>query len=433
MNSERLYILTDFCIVTVECGNQKLMASGSVWLLSLIVCWGLPSPHTTLSYAAVYYVTPHSPSPDCPSGAPCFTINEYALGNHFDGDDHVTLLFLNGEHNLTAQNFQLDHKTLFKMSLSHAYTGVVIQLLNQTSIAVSNLVEVEFTGLKFVSPNDDQDSGIFFLDIDYLVVTKISTESCQLSLQGKMNANISELMVSKTLIHLFLMSHKNQVVALRNSEFHFSTLSVSDSLTSQLLVGDTMCALSLESSLMNSSLVAVTLQTQIVYQLSVLNTVIQSTNSLRDHDITLDTGVKADVHITKLFSLFRNCSIIGNDHGINITVGGSTRMELSVDQCFIANNGHRLAHQGSGGVEVHVPPADEQSKGVTIVNITDSTLSGNNNAQFAANRYSLTTSVSVFNSTFEIHITKYCHIHVTILKLEVEYTSLQITQTIVTY
>ncbi len=132
------------------------MWSAGVWLLALIVCWGLPSPHVTLSNGAVYYVTPHSPNPDCPARAPCLTINEYAQRDHFDGDDNITLLFLNGEHSLSAQTFQLDSKTLFKMSPSHAHPStevtVVIQLLNQTSVAVSNLVEVEITGLKFVSP-----------------------------------------------------------------------------------------------------------------------------------------------------------------------------------------------------------------------------------------------------------------------------------------
>ena len=235
------------------------------------------------------------------------------------------------------------------------------------------------------------------------MVTKVWTESCQLSLQQKMNANISELIASKTLVRFFLMSQKNQTVTLGSSEFHFSTLSISDSLTSPILVGagDIMGALSLENSLINNSLITVFLQTQIMYQVSVLNTVIQSVNSFNDHDITSDTGVKAEAkNITALFAHFKNCSIVGNDHGINIATDGNTRLELSVDQCFIANNGHRHAKQSFGGIKVHASHAYKRSTVVTIVSITATTLSGNKYTQFATKNFSPNTSVSVFNSTF---------------------------------
>ena len=91
------------------------MCSVIFWLLTPILCWGLLPPHTTLSYAAVYYVTPHSPNPDCPSGKPYLTINEYTQGNRFDSDDNIALLFLNGEHNLTAQNLEIDQYNSLKM------------------------------------------------------------------------------------------------------------------------------------------------------------------------------------------------------------------------------------------------------------------------------------------------------------------------------
>ena len=141
------YMVSVFLISHVlrssTCENSTGMTSASVWLLSLVLSWGLPSPHTTLSSATVYYVTPHSPNPDCPSGEPCLTINEYAQGNHFDGDDNITLLFLNGEHNLTAREFTIAHKTALEMApnISHTCQPILTQNRDRIAQKVGSLTE----------------------------------------------------------------------------------------------------------------------------------------------------------------------------------------------------------------------------------------------------------------------------------------------------
>ena len=95
----------------------------------------------------------HTPNPDCPSGEPCLTINEYAQGNHFDGDDNITLLFQNGEHNLSAHNLEIAHRD--KLEMMYNFQGEVsaIQLLNMTCTKIENISSVTVTKLNFQVSN----------------------------------------------------------------------------------------------------------------------------------------------------------------------------------------------------------------------------------------------------------------------------------------
>ena len=198
------------------------MTSASVWLLPLVLCWGLPSPHTTLSSATVYYVTPHSPNPDCPSGEPCLTINE---GNHFDGDDNITLLFLNGEHNLTAREFTIAHKTALEMAPNISSIEVMVRLSNMSSVVVQNISEFKFWGLKIASQTGhgyNTPNCVSMSNITCLSVTSLSVEYCQLSLLRVNNANINKLYALK--IQFSISVQVNHTTAIANSEFRSSHL-----------------------------------------------------------------------------------------------------------------------------------------------------------------------------------------------------------------
>ena len=164
------------------------MGSASIWFLSLVLCWGLPSPDTTLTYAAVYYVTPQvSLNPDCPTSELCLTINEYAQGNHFIGDVNITLLFLNGEHNLTAQNLEVANKTSLKIAPAHVQAQVVIHLLNGTHITVKEVDNLDFSGLNITTANNDPSACISNVNVFTLSINKLAIEYCQLSQQGAVN------------------------------------------------------------------------------------------------------------------------------------------------------------------------------------------------------------------------------------------------------
>ena len=53
------------------------MGSVSVWLHALPgSVLGIPLTTHHAEKADVYYIIPHSPNPNCPSGEPCLTINE---------------------------------------------------------------------------------------------------------------------------------------------------------------------------------------------------------------------------------------------------------------------------------------------------------------------------------------------------------------------
>ena len=352
----------------------------------------------------MYYVTPHSPNPDCPSGEPCLTINEYAQRNHFDGDD-ITLLFLNGEHYLTAQNFEIAGKRSLRVAASHLRERPAIHVSSETSITILNIQEVKFnTKLRFFTlKNDDHANSssvcLSLSDIGLLSVNRLSIESCQLLLQGEMNAAFTELTAYNSYMTLFLHQN-NHTIAIRNSEFHYSSLKICDSLANsdQVITDDAItAALSLEGSSMNNSLLRVKLQMLVMYKLSVLTTSVTSLRSWHSSQtgIIIETFAAAT-----LYTLFQHCTIAGNYHGIHITAGGDSCVELDVDQCYIANNSHvsepYYYEVGLGGITVH------QLKGsntVTNTNIISTVLSGNSQRQISVVGYSGTASVTVFNST----------------------------------
>ena len=365
--------------------SSPAMTSASVWLVSLVLCWGLPSPHTTLSSAAVYYVTPHTPNPDCPSGEPCLTINEYAQGNHFDGDDNITLLFLNGEHNLTAQNLVIGNKTYLKMVPSQAQSEVLITT-NQTSTIIQNVTEAKISSLSFISiaPNrmhsTNETECLSVSDIGQLLVTSSSIDSCKLSLLGKMQATIDNLLATSNSSIYVVSSHDNQTTVIRNSEFKFSTLSVIDDSKEQIFANDiSVNFLSIMSSLLRSSILLMKLKSPVIYELTILDTRITSKKNI-------STGIDIKVmNKSILCASIRNCSITRNSQGIGVTAHGDgyvkvsveqchitynglypfstvsgigvmaygrSRVELNVDKCYIAENGHSGHYDYSGGITV---------------------------------------------------------------------------------
>ena len=430
------YVAGDHHLVRLTSGTKNWspskdlyhpMGSASVWLLSLVLCWGLPSLHTTLSYAAVYYVTPHSPNPDCPSGEPCLTLNEYTQGDHFDGEDNITLLFLNGEHNL-ATYFNISQKTSLRMVPSSTQAKVLIQLATIARIVIQHTLEVDISELKIISQSAERNSipaCLSFSDIGLLSVTSISVEFCQLSLQGKVKATITDLIANTTAVHS-LLTINNHTVTIRKSYFFSSILNISDSLASQISSGDIITsALNLENSSMENSLLTVTLQTPIVYELSILDTSIYT----NQHDVTMETGIKAKTLNSTLNVLLKNCSYIGNYQGIGIYAGGNSSIELSavkshitdngmqtthgilgigitaapntsaelnIDQCYIANNGY-----GVGIERLFSTRSDWNQSAVTMVNITSSKIINNYLGQVGVDVSKLATAVTIFNSTIQ--------------------------------
>ena len=406
------------------------MGSVSVWLLSLVLCWGFPSPHTTLSHAAVYYITPHSPNPDCPSGEPCLTINEYAQGNHFDGDDNITLLFLNGEHNLTVQSFKIANKTLLEMATSHGQARVEVVIQND-SIIVQNVSDMNISGLKFTSGHKESKATCLSVtDIGQrLAITMVTIESCEIQLLGEMEAIISELTASNSSAQL-LLSQYNHSVAIKNSSFSSSTLNISTSLTGQVVIGDTKSALSIENSLMINSQLKVELETPIVYELSIINTSLTSQSSP-------DTGVAIEVLSTStLHAIIKNSDYVGNFQGIDISANGNSHVKLSVEQCRIMNNGNAHSFRGFGigitadgnssvelnvvrsliaynghylalapdyvdlgGISISRKSMLKKSDAVVIASIESTSLIGNKYVQVGVEGSSGTTTVTLFNCT----------------------------------
>ena len=377
-----------------EC--SKSMGSACIWFLSLILCWGLPLPHTKLSYAAVYYVTPHRSNSNCPPGEPCLTLNEYAQENYFDRDDNISLLFLNGEHNLTVERLEIGRKTTLKMAPRYFRTEMV-QLSCSASIIVRNVLNLDVSNLKFTThcrKHSSYRSALFSLsNIGLLSLSQLSIDSFMLLLEEGIGTSIfTQLTASSSSIFLG-MNQGNHTLVIQNSELHFSTITISDNNASQIINSDTSSKeLNIRSSFLSNSLVAVRLRSETFYKLLVENTSIISNGSEdRDTGINIEVGGTATTHVFVI-----NCNITGNNQGINILADEDSQLQLRVDDSYIGRNGHRIDQ--AGGVSV---THSDESNALTITNITSTTLSGNTYSQIGIFSYSGTARVFVFNSTIQ--------------------------------
>ena len=286
------------------------MTSASVWLLSLVLCWGLPSPHTTLSSAAVYYVTPYTPNTHCPSGKPCLTINEYAQGNHFDGDDNITLFFMKGEHNLIAQNLVIGNKTSLKLTSAAAlYQCQVYILLHvdyKTSIALQNIAKVEISELCFsnLKSFDIETMQCFSIsDTKLLSVSQVLIDNCNLSLQEELETISINGFSARSDSHVFVVvSHNSLNIAISESRFYKSSISFRDK---DITLGFST-AVSLHSFITNCFITG--------------------------YDKAEGSG---HVELT-----FNQCNITQYDHSpafVSIIANGDSLLEVNFDQCFMEN------------------------------------------------------------------------------------------------
>ncbi len=139
-------------------------------LISFFLCLGL---YTNLFNAAVYYVTPHSPDPNCPNIEQCHTISEYAENASLIGNENsITLLFLKGSHTLENLNFKIEQKGSLTL---YPETNATIMIQNKAQLIIEHIDVVNLTGLRIVSTNhdyvdpwctDDSDKSIVLLKVD---------------------------------------------------------------------------------------------------------------------------------------------------------------------------------------------------------------------------------------------------------------------------
>ena len=313
----------------------------------------------------MYYVTPHSPNPDCPSGEPCLTINEYAQGNHFAGDDNITLLFQNGEHNLSTHNLEIAHRDkLEMMPLKYNFQHEIsaIQLLNMTSIKIENISSVTITKLNFFSNYHSRDC-LSTSDISKLSVDNVFLETCQLSVQGEVSATINSLYDTKGTF-LVNLKGRNTTIFIKNSSFKFVQLVIWGSTSSAAFIGD--LSLTIENSMLNvSNIIFEPTGLRLPYKisLSILDTLILGTVI---GSIAIDLRKGETNNQLEMFMLVQGCSNIENSIGITVSSNFKTA-EIVVDQSYVANNGN---------YGIYISSVSDFS--ITVVaTITSTVLSGN--------------------------------------------------------
>ena len=181
------------------------------------------------------------------------------------------------------------------MAPSSMQAEVVIQLVNGTAIVVRNIQRGEIIGLQYNSNSSNVSTSVCLSisDISLLSITKVLVECCQLLIERRVTATITELSASNSVFHLS-SSQVNQTIFIRSSEFHFSTLNISANHANQIYAMTS--ALRIDSSSLTISLVTIKLQTQADYKLSILNSSILGKDSG-----SVETGIKVEtVNTAKL-------------------------------------------------------------------------------------------------------------------------------------
>ena len=227
-------------------------------------------------------------------------------------------------------------------------------------------------------------------------MNKLATEYCELSQQGAVKATITDLVAKESIIHSLFSQHVNHDVVFWHCAFHQSILHISSNLEEQAFTSatrTTVHALSVENSSMFNSLINTSLNQHTDHvRLSVLGTNITS-----QHLSGSETGIRIETFKNSTLCAFiKNCTIVGNHQGIFVEAHENSLVELNIDQCYIAKNGHINVQYIVGGICVFCTIT---SNAVTITRITSTTLSGNRFAQMQFLGWSGTTKVIVFNST----------------------------------
>ena len=166
------------------------------------------------SDCSLYYVTSMKPGRDCPTGYPCQTLNFYAAKNKFAKNEtdleHVTLIFLNGVHNLTHD---LNVRYLQKFEMVPQYN---------TSEEMRVIVQ-------FLNKNINQLTLIAIKDVNKVVIESLEIHgSGQVLLFSGRKATVHNVMFQDNIIlHIQVSSGvQNSTVGIKSTLFDRSTLSV---------------------------------------------------------------------------------------------------------------------------------------------------------------------------------------------------------------
>ena len=326
-------------------------------LLCLILCLG-PTCH-----AAVYYVTPHSPL-DCPASEHCHTINEYAQSDKFGQNDNIVLIFLDGTHNLTSLNLQIEQKESVVMILHHN-ANVTIQVQDEAQFILRNIKFVNLTGLRFISTRfdytpwcvPDSDKTIHLAQVSVFSCQNSFFEQCSLAIENVETVNIEEINFSKSWIYYSISSNStdeenlNKSVLIRESEFSLSTIAMlqtipCNSSTEPNNINDNSIRFGIENCSLFDSFVTVQITTQSVLHLDVAlkDTRVHSENGNAPSNLYGVTGLYVDISSNVTLRLeINNCEISGNSVGLALLANYSADLEVEIKQCQFLNNGGNFA------------------------------------------------------------------------------------------
>lgn len=222
----------------------------------MLLSIGFISPHTsTFCEAVEYYVTPTpTPNPECPVDKPCHTIDEYAQrsSEFFNDQASISLLFLNGIHNLTFGSIMITDIKLFEMNSLRAIRGVYTNYPNFTvsirimceecNITVQNGDLVKLEHILVISNADYRDqtrTTIRMVNISAVRKNIVALQKCNVVLYNVSNAELLEAEYDQSLLSIIAPS-TTSVIEVSGSKFNESKLQLEHSIGNNLITGYTV-------------------------------------------------------------------------------------------------------------------------------------------------------------------------------------------------
>ena len=398
----------------------------------LLVCLQLV---LTLSRSAgvEYYVTPTLlPNPNCPQGNHCHTLNQYAVNSSqfFDNVEDISLLFLDGIHNLTHRlevrgtaNFYMSRL----VSLDNHLPVIAADSQSNSGLSFSGVFNVTFEYLSFTVQQSFPTANSLTQCVDLMNVKRF--EGIGLLFAG-CSLNTSYFLVNDER-HLS-REHGNKgnvmLFLIQNSNFLNANISI-DSFSSTSESNTSVNATLLQTEIDSGGL-CVNIQ-QVGFSLTFYNSNISNgigiefnlLSKAEGQKIAIDASIKNSIFTNNSYGIYVNTiesdltCMYARPKGEHFNQGGNV-VSISVVASFLANNSYGFMLEGTGSItsldSIHVTFSSTSVlysglSGMSVITDTDLTVdlaycviqnNGNTGLYVSGKRYSnrQTTDISIANT-----------------------------------
>ena len=310
-------------------------------ILQLLIISGFLSATAYMCGAVEYYVTPTSPpNPACPGDHPCYTLQKYGqdASHFFKGQGNLSLLFLNGIHNLRERKISFHNvdnlfigAALLESSSNNKSSVTVKMTRNYKFFNIHNVLSLRVEDIEFVTIGSRREMKVIFIENTQAVLLRnIHFNNCPLLISyAKSFKNSSIDPVTQQVQSFEGASLPLIIVTVEYCQANGNSISIRSNVVSaiHMLVNITDCMI-LQSSGSGLSLYA-------KIPVSLLNLNIQRTVIAQN-----ENGILLDARSKRLMKInIHHCSISNNlNTGVLLKGGNVNVLKVDILNSTISSN-----------------------------------------------------------------------------------------------